>query len=74
MEKIIEFRNKSQQYPRLFKINKLIHAKTKKEIDSFHIQESAFKKKDIIPFMARGCFVSPKTNEIVVRGYDKVNF
>ncbi|ORX61146.1 hypothetical protein BCR36DRAFT_365730 [Piromyces finnis] len=71
MEKIIEYRNKSQQYPRLFKITKLIHPKTKEIIESFHIQESAFKRRDIIPFPARGCFVLPKTNEIIIRGYDK---
>jgi len=71
MEKIIEFRDKSKQYPRLFRVTNLIHPKTNKTIQSFHIQESAFKKKDLLPFSARGIFVSPEDNTVIARGYDK---
>jgi len=71
MEKIIEFRNKTKQYPRLFRITRRIHPKTKKIIESFNIQESAFKKRNIIPFLARGIFINPEDNSVIVRGYDK---
>jgi len=72
MEKIIEFRDKSKQYPRLFRVTKLIHPRTNKTIESFHIQESAFKKRDLLPFSARGIFISPEDNTVIARGYDKV--
>ncbi|ORX83280.1 hypothetical protein BCR32DRAFT_292097 [Anaeromyces robustus] len=73
MEKIIEYRNLAKQYPRLFKIAKLTHPKSKKIIESFHIQEYAFKNFDTIPFLARGCFIlnEDSKNTIVIRGYDK---
>ena len=72
MEKIIEFRDKSRQYPRLFRVTKLVHPKSKKIIESFHIQENAFKKKNLLPFSARGIFVSQEDNTVIARGYDKV--
>jgi tRNA splicing ligase len=71
MEKIIEFRDKSNQYPRLFQISKLIHPKSEKVIESFQIQICAFKKRNIIPILARGFFINSEDNSIIARGYDK---
>ncbi|ORX78536.1 hypothetical protein BCR32DRAFT_294980 [Anaeromyces robustus] len=71
MEKIIDFRDKSKQYPRLFKISKFTLPKSKRIIESFNIQECAFKRNDIVPFSARGVFVLPTDNTIVARGYNK---
>jgi len=71
MEKIIEFRDKTKQYPRLFRITNKIHPKSKKVSECFNIQESAFKNRNIIPFFARGIFINPEDNSVIARGYDK---
>jgi len=73
MEKIIEYREKTKEYPQLFRINKFIHQKSHKTLECFRIEERAFfKNSNILPFWARGIFISPEDNRVIVRGYDKV--
>eukprot|EP00833_Pecoramyces_ruminatium_P004814 jgi/Orpsp1_1/1178846/evm.model.c7180000066930.1 len=68
--KIIECRNFVKNYPKCCKITNLVHPKTKGIIESFNIQEHAFKKGNILPCAARGFFILPN-NKIIARGYNK---
>jgi len=72
MEKIIKFREQAKK-SKLLKVSKIISPKTNKIIESFHVQEAAFKKGDALPISARGLFVSPEDNSIIIRGYNKVS-
>jgi len=71
MEKIIKFREQAQK-SKLLKVTKITSPKTNKVLESFHVQEAAYKKGSSLPISARGFFVSPEDNSVIIRGYNKV--
>lgn len=70
MEKIIKFREQAQK-SKLLKVTKITSPKTNKVLESFHVQEAAYKKGSSLPISARGFFVSPEDNSVIIRGYNK---